>query len=88
MRIHILVGLLATFMAGGCADGAAELTPEDLRAIDKLRGSVTDAIVAGEAVAYANLCTEDVQLLHAGSPIIIGRAELEAHNRCIRFSQA
>ncbi len=80
MRTHILVGLLAAFMVGGCADRALELTPEDLTLIDKLRDAVTSAIVAGDAAAYANLCTEDVRLLHAGSQIITGRAELEAHN--------
>jgi ketosteroid isomerase-like protein len=51
-----------------------------LTAIDELRDSVTNAIVAGDAAAHANLCSEDVRLLHAGSPIITGRAELEAHN--------
>ena len=68
---------------GGCADGALELTPEDMAAIDELRDAVTSAIIAGDAAAYANLCTEDVRLLHAGSPIITGRMELEAHNAAI-----
>lgn len=80
MREHILVSLLAVFMLGGCGERALEVTPEDLRAIDKLRDAVTRAIVAGDAAAYANLCTEDVQLLHAGSQIITGKAELQAHN--------
>ena len=80
MRIHISVALLATFMVIGCVDRAAEFTADDLKAIHELRGSITNAIVAGKAAAYASLCTEDVQLLHAGSPIITGRAELEAHN--------
>jgi FMN-dependent NADH-azoreductase len=78
--MHTLLALLATFTIGGCTDGAAELTPDDLRAINELRDSVTNAIVAGDAAAYANLCTEDVRLLHGGSPIITGSAELEAHN--------
>ena len=80
MRMNILVALLATFSVGGCTDGAVELAPDDLRAIEELRESVTNAIVAGDAASYANLCTEDVRLLHAGSPIITGRAELQAHN--------
>ena len=83
MRKQILVGLLTTFMIGGCADGALGLTPEDLAAIDELRDAVTSAIIAGDAVGYANLCTDDVRLLHAGSPIISGRAELEAHNAAV-----
>ena len=80
MHIPILVALLATIMACGCTERAVELTPDDYVAIDELRDLVTDAIVAGDAAAYAELCTEDVRLLHAGSPIITGRAELEAHN--------
>ena len=83
MRRHVLVGLLATFTIGGCGDRALELAPEDLMAIDDLREEVTSAIIAGDAAAYANLCTEDVRLLHAGSPIIAGKAELEAHNAAI-----
>ena len=80
MRKRMLFGLLATFMIGGCADRTLELTLDDLTAIDELRDAVTSAIVAGDAAAYASLCTEDVRLLHAGSQIITGRAELEAHN--------
>jgi uncharacterized protein (TIGR02246 family) len=80
VRRHILSGLLATIIVGGCADKSSGLTPEDLAAIDELRYAVTAAIIAGDATAYANLCTEDVRLLHAGSQIIAGRAELEAHN--------
>lgn len=80
LRIHILVGMLIAAMVASCGDGAVELTTEDLRALDELRDLVTDAIVAGDASAYADLCTEDVQLLHPGSSIINGKAELEAHN--------
>jgi ketosteroid isomerase-like protein len=42
-----------------------------------------DAIEAGDATAYAAPCTEHVQLLHADSPLITGRQELEAHNAAI-----
>lgn len=80
VRRHFLAGLLATFMIGGCGDRALELSPEDMAAIDKLRHAVTNAIIAGDAAAYASLCTENVRLLHPGSGIITGRVELEAHN--------
>ena len=83
MRGHILISLLAIIIIGGCGDRALELAPEDLTAIDNLREAITSAIIAGDAAAYADLCTEDVRLLHAGSPIITGRAELEAHNAAI-----
>ena len=80
MRMHIFVALFASIVASGCTDRVVELSPADYGAIDDLRDSVTNAIVAGDAAAYAELCTEDVRLLHAGSPIISGRAELETHN--------
>lgn len=67
MRMNILVALLVTFLVGGCTDGVVELTPDELRASDELRDSGTNAIVAGDAAAYAKLCTEDVRRLHAGS---------------------
>lgn len=80
MRTRLLVCLLVSSLATGCDDERAGLTPDDLRAIKEIRGSLVNAIEAGDAVAYAELCTDDVQLLHAGSPIISGTAELEAHN--------
>ena len=83
MRRHFLVGVLATFIICGCGDRDLELATEDLMAIDNLREAVKSAIIAGDAAAYADLCTEDVRLLHAGSPIITGRVDLEAHNAII-----
>ena len=78
MREIVLVAFL--FLVTGCTDGGTELNREDLHAIDELRNAVTNAILAGDAAAYADLCTEEVRLLHHGSPIIEGRAELESHN--------
>jgi FMN-dependent NADH-azoreductase len=75
-----MVCFLVTIAAAGCDDERAGLTSDDLRAIDELRDSLVNAIEAGDAVAYAGLCNDDVQLLHAGSQIISGTAELEAHN--------
>ncbi len=83
MRRNLLIGVVATFMMGGCGDRSLELAAEDLTAIDNLREALTNAIIAGDAATYASLCTEDVRLLHAGSPIITGKAELEAHNAAI-----
>ena len=83
MRRTFLVGLLAACMIGGCGDTTSRVSAEDLRAIDNLRESLTSAIVAGDAATYAELCTEDVRLLHARSQIITGRVELEAHNAAI-----
>lgn len=62
------------------ADQLLSLSASDLDAIASLRRAVVDAIVAGDAAAYADLCTEDVRLLHANAPLITGRAELRAHN--------
>ena len=78
--------ILASVLLVGCA-GVAEQPPVlsagDLDAIAGLRRAVTEAIVAGDAAAYANLCTEDVRLLHADAPLISGKAELQAHNAAI-----
>ncbi|MCP4200820.1 MAG: SgcJ/EcaC family oxidoreductase [bacterium] len=75
--------ILAVVVLIGCDGGAdrpAELTAADLDAIASLRHAVIEAIVAGDAAAYADLCTEDVRLLHANAPLITGRVELRAHN--------
>ena len=85
MRQLLLKFALTSVLLIAC-DGAEQpptLSPEDLEAIASLRSAVIDAIVAGDAAAYAALCTEDVRLLHSGMPLITGRAELEAHNAAI-----
>lgn len=82
MRRLLATFTLSSILLVACADGERPrtLSPEDQEAIASLRSAVIDAIVAGDAAAYAALCTEDVQLLHSGVPLITGRAELEAHN--------
>ncbi|MFQ5528467.1 MAG: YybH family protein [Thermoanaerobaculia bacterium] len=77
LAIVLLVG------CGSVADPPSILSAADLDAIVSLRGRVIEAIVAGDAAAYADLCTEDVRLLHADTPLISGRAELRAHNAAI-----
>ena len=82
MRRLLLTLALTSLLLGAC-DGVERpptLSPEDREAIADLRSAVIDAIVAGDAAAYAALCTDDVKLLHSGVPLITGRAELEAHN--------
>ena len=83
MRRHLIVFFLASAFLLGCdhtVSPSSELTAEDVAAISDLRDALTNAIIAGDAATYAALCTEDVRLLHAGSPIITGKAELEDHN--------
>ena len=75
--------ILVSLLLGGCgrvADQPSNLSAADLDSIASLRRALVDAIVAGDAAAYADLCTEDVRLLHPGAPLISGRAELEDHN--------
>ncbi len=82
----MLLFILVCSLMLGCGNTdhrSLELTSADIAAIDNLRDALTDAIIAGDAASYANLCTEDVRLLHAGSPIITGKADLEAHNAAI-----
>ncbi len=83
MRRTTVQWVLALVVVVGChrpADRLPNLSGADLDAIASLRQAVIDAIVAGDAAAYADLCTEDVRLLHANAPLITGRAELQAHN--------
>jgi FMN-dependent NADH-azoreductase len=83
LKTIVAMSILASVLAVGCNTSSEEpptLSPDDIAAIDSLRGAVIDAIKAGDAAAYAKLCTEEVQLLHPGAPLITGRAELEAHN--------
>lgn len=82
MRRTAAAWILASLVLAGCQslDRPAALTAADLEAIASLRQAVIEAIVAGDAAVYAELCTEDVRLLHANAPLITGRAELRAHN--------
>ena len=78
--------LLVTSLLLGCGqqpDETPPLSAADLESLAGLRLALIDAIEAGDATAYAALCTEDVQLLHADSPLITGRQELETHNAAI-----
>ena len=36
--------------------------------------------MAGDAIAYADLCDDDILILHPNAPIITGREELIGHN--------
>ena len=84
MRRHLIIFFLASILLFGCGgkvSGSPELTAEDVAAIANLRDALTNAIIAGDAATYASLCTEEVRLLHAGSPIITGNVELEAQRR-------
>ena len=83
MRGNLFVGLLLAVIMSGCAPKTQDLTQQDIAAIDELRDTLVGAIVAGDAAAYAELCIEDVRLLHEGSPIVTGRSALEAHNAAI-----
>ncbi len=83
MRRHLTIFFLVSTLLLGCDHTdpqSPELSAEDVAAIANLRDALTNAIIAGDAATYASLCTEDVRLLHAGSPIITGKAELEVHN--------
>ena len=60
-------------------DHARTLSTEDKEAIEQLRNNIISAILTENVNAYADLCTDDVRLLHPGSPIITGREELINH---------
>jgi FMN-dependent NADH-azoreductase len=86
MRARLLKSVVTAVAVVGCGSGAGgppTLTDADLVAIASLRTAVTAAILAGDAAAYAALCTDDVRLLHPGTPLITGQSELEAHNAAV-----
>ena len=83
MQKTVVRSILVSLLLVGCgrvADQPSNLSAADPDTIASLRRALVDAIVAGDAAAYADLCTEDVRLLHPGAPLISGRAELEDHN--------
>lgn len=61
-------------------------SPEDRAAIDELRAAQADAILRGDAAAYARLCTEDICLLLPGYPLALGRAAFLARERALLAS--
>ncbi len=83
MRRHFLFSLLLVLMMLSCVSKTQGLSQRDMAAIDELRNGLINAIIAADATAYAELCSEDVHLLHEGSPIITGKSELTAHNIAI-----
>lgn len=48
-------------------------TNKDKREITQLRAAQAEAIIAGDATAYALLCTEDIQLLIPAKDLVYGR---------------
>ncbi len=53
---------------------SGEFSEADRRQIGTLRAGQAEAIVAGDAAAYAALCTDDIQLLIPGGDVVSGRA--------------
>jgi len=56
-----------------------ELSKSDLQAIESLRFEIEKAIINGNADHIADLCTDDVQLLHPDTPLITGKKALRDH---------
>ncbi len=54
-----------------------EITAEEKKEIGLVRAQQTQAIIDGDAASYANVCTEDVQLMIPGHDIIMGREKLQ-----------
>ena len=78
-----LIVIFSVLLLSGCdlSDTAQNtFSNEDVIAIDSLRAALESVIEAGDAAAYADLCFDDVRLLHPGSPIVTGRKELISHN--------
>lgn len=55
------------------------LTDNDLNEIGRLRSSIVEALLNGNADNIAALCTDDVCLLHPDTGLIKGRKEVRDH---------
>lgn len=83
MRKHLPIAICSVLYFSGCDHPDIpqnSFSDVDLIAINSLRVALETVIEAGDATAYADLCVEDVRLLHPGSPIVTGREELVSHN--------
>lgn len=65
-----------------------EFSDQDRKEIGHLRASQAEAIIAGDANAYATLCTEDIQLLIPARELISGKdAFLQAEETLFRSAK-
>ncbi len=55
------------------------LTDADREQLDALREALREAILAGDSAKHAQLCTDDVLLMHPGTPIVSGREAVRQH---------
>lgn len=66
----------------GCKDPvkhAETLSEKDKTELNQLRNNLISAILNGDPNAYANQCTDDIRLLHPGTPMVSGREDLIEH---------
>lgn len=82
MKTLLISAFLVLCLSGCYQSNIAQNTfpNEDVIAIDSLRAALETVIEAGDATAYADLCVDDVRLLHPGFPIVTGREEMISHN--------
>ena len=71
----------ALFAGAGAPQWVGDFSAEEKRGIEALRDAQAQAIVAGDAGAYAQLCTDDVRLMIPGHDIVAGRAQFHAAER-------
>jgi len=57
----------------------SSLSHDDAQAIDKLRRALVDAILTGDAEAYAACFTTDAILMHPDTPFVRGRDAIRDH---------
>ncbi len=71
-----------------CQAWLGEFSDQDRKAIRHLRACQAEAIVAGDANAYAALCTDDIQLLIPARELVSGKeAFLQAEEALFRSSK-
>jgi ketosteroid isomerase-like protein len=78
MKQLTLLSILGLALALGCAPQAAELSDEDLAAIRQQFDDVVRHLSANDRVAWANDFTEDGLFMIGNSPMVRGRAAIQA----------
>jgi ketosteroid isomerase-like protein len=78
MRRLTLSVLSLTFLAA-CQPGAAPLSDEDVAALNDLRDTYVQAVLAGDADAAAAMYADNAIVMPADAPAIEGRAAIRAY---------
>jgi uncharacterized protein (TIGR02246 family) len=78
---NILAGLAAWLLIAGCQTTSRPSAAEDRAAIERIRGQIRDAELAGDAAVFERVAADDVLVMPPGAQPIAGRAATVAAMR-------